>query len=89
MALTVPSIDPLGKFGANWRVLSKSTQTLPNGQSGGKLMGSFKNYSLWACWVKWEQIDSKPTMYSACTHWVNDPLPPVPVGGLTADVGSR
>ena len=41
---------------------------------------TFKIYSLHTQWVCDGHIDSVPTMNSPCTHWVNDPSPPVYLG---------
>src|ERR1700679_4234634 len=38
---------------------------------------TFEIYSPHTQWVCDGRIDSVPTMNSPCTHWVNDPLPPV------------
>ena len=43
----------------------------------GTLVGTFEKYPPLTRWVKVGQIVSEPTMYSARTHWVIDPLPPV------------
>ena len=73
----VPSKYPVGILRVNCRVLSQRTHTLPGGFFEGKLMGSFQKCLPWACWVKCRWIVSEPSMYSQCTPWVNDPLPPV------------
>ena len=44
----------------------------------GTLVVTFGKYPPLTHWVKVGQIVSEPTMYSAWTHWVIDPLPPVP-----------
>ena len=43
----------------------------------GTLVGTFEKYPPLTHWVKDGRIVSEPTMYSAWTHWVIDPLPPV------------
>ena len=43
----------------------------------GTLVGTFERYPPLTHWVKVGQIVSEPSMYSAWTHWVIDPLPPV------------
>ena len=43
----------------------------------GTLVGTFEKYPPLTHWVKVRQIVSEPSMYSAWTHWVIDPLPPV------------
>ena len=43
----------------------------------GTLVGTFERYPPLTCWVKVGRIVSEPSMYSAWTHWVIDPLPPV------------
>ena len=43
----------------------------------GTLVGTFEKYPPLTHWVKVGRIVSEPSMYSAWTHWVIDPLPPV------------
>ena len=43
----------------------------------GTLVGTFEKYPPLTHWVKVEQIVSEPSIYSAWTYWVIDPLPPV------------
>jgi len=66
-----------GMFRVNHQVLSQRTHTLPGGFFEGELVGTFKKYPAWTCWVKWGQIVSELTMNSHCTRRVSDPLPPV------------
>ena len=53
----------------------------------GTLVGTFEKYPPLTCWVKGGRIVSEPTMYSAWTHWVIDPLPPVPGDCRGVDAG--
>ena len=48
----------------------------------GTLVGTFKKYPPLTHWVKAGQIVSEPSICSAWTHWVIDPLPPVPPAPL-------
>ena len=43
----------------------------------GTVLSSFQKYSPCTQWILGGQIVSEPTMNPPCTHWVNDPLPPV------------
>ena len=48
----------------------------------GTLVGTFEKYPPLTHWVKAGRIVSEPSMYSAWTHWVIDPLPPVQLDPL-------
>ena len=55
----------------------------------GTLVGTFWKNSPHTCWVTTGWIASKLTTNSQCTHWVNDPSPPVQGGGAAQEICSR
>ena len=75
----VPSHIPNGFFESLWENRTKLRFFFDYIEINpvGTLVGTFKKYLPFTHWVKGGQIVSEPTMYSACTHWVIDPLPPV------------
>ena len=67
--------------GTWWALFERNSQrthwVLSKSYLVGTLVGTFEKYPPLTHWVKVGRIVSEPTMYSAWTHWVIDPLPPV------------
>ena len=85
-------INPVGTFWSDWWVLFERTHTewlrhmmgtfwmkFSKSYPVGTLVGTVEKYPPLTCWVKVRWIVSEPSVYSAWTDWVIDPLPPVPV----------
>ena len=70
--------------GTWWALFERNSQrthwVLSKSYLVGTLVGTFEKYPPLTHWVKVGQIVSEPSMYSAWTHWVIDPLPPVMLG---------
>ena len=64
-------------MGTVWSELWKSSRVSFTKYPLGTVLSSLQKYSPYTQWILGGQIVSEPTMNPPCTHWVNDPLPPV------------
>ena len=70
-------MSPVGTLRSHWWVHCDRNQNVPTGHIGFTWPGSFWMYSNFPHWAHCDHFLTVITMYSACTHRVFDPLPPV------------